>query len=438
MTGKKTLTLTRLPVKRGVNIHIGLSLRGGVNVAVERKISVAYGTDETQVVGKNELTIPKHGFFAPGVDNFDGFPSAGIIEVAEDFAGEAYIYQKARITPTVTLKAEKGKDSCLAMYGNAYATDALFTCEHYISRCALSDNAVVRGGEHHEIWVEENGYVEGSNTDNVYVTGSARLINAGAVKPSVFGGDTEVNLTSLSAGEVNAATELLEIGALEWDLSKTQPLKSNKEHPRLLKSATPQNMWGTLDEHKHVWYLAHTAKALKEATPPDEVTMCLASTLHKKQREHCKCMFYYALYLLADPVALQYFARLEGNTLNAPTLLETAPYSLMEECMANRIIELNEACISKKTTGQAIFDENLTIPVEQVKQMRGFQRLVAELKNFNRPASFDDPTNEVLWYLNYLYVAHGITAEQFFSKGFRKDKPNKSILEMTARTRGII
>lgn len=106
--------------------------------------------------------------------------------------------------------------------------------------------------------------------------------------------------------------------------------------------------------------------------------------------------------------------------------------------MANRIIELDAACTSEETTGQAIFDENLTIPVEQVKQMRGFQRLVAELKKFNRPASFDDPTNEVLWYLNYIYVAHGITAEQFFSKGLRKDKPNKSILEMTTHTRGII
>ena len=68
----------------------------------------------------------------------------------------------------------------------------------------------------------------------VYVGGSARLINAGTVSPSMFGGDTEVNLTGVDTGEKNAVTMLLAIGALEWDLSKAQPLKSDKEHPRLL------------------------------------------------------------------------------------------------------------------------------------------------------------------------------------------------------------
>ena len=196
-------------------------------------MAVAYGTDE-KIFESDGLAVPKHGFFATSLSNFDGFPDSGSIDVGEDFVGGAYIFNEARITPTVSLKPEKGEGACLAMYDNAYATDALFTNEYSTTPCILGDNAVVRGGEHYEIWVEGNGYVEGTKTKGVYVGGSARLINAGTVSPSMFGGDTEVNLTGVDTGEKNAVTMLLAIGALEWDLSKAQPLKSDKEHPRLL------------------------------------------------------------------------------------------------------------------------------------------------------------------------------------------------------------
>lgn len=423
MAKKKTLHLTQSPLLMRL-------------LARKSVLTAFYGTDEKQTEGKH-ISIPKHGFFAAKLSNFDGFPEDGTLEVGEGFNGFVCVLNKARITPTVTVNHEKD-GLCLLVAENAYVTDAHFTGEHWGSSSHVRDNAIVRGGKHQELVVNNNGYIDGNTvTTETFVTDSARLINAGVVRDCMFGGDTEVNLTSVSTGEVSAATELLALGALEWNLGKTLPLHSNKETPHI-RTASPQTMWGAMYEQGQVWYLAHTAMALKEAPVPSDATLCLASTLHKKQREHCKCMFYYALYLLADPVALQYFARLEGNTLDTPTLLENEPYSFMEEYMANRIIEFDAACSRGETTGQAIFDENLTISVEQVKQMRGFQRLVAELKNFNRPASFDDPTNELLWYLNYIHVTYGITAEQFFSKGLRKDKPNKAILEMTARARGII
>lgn len=425
MTGKKTLTLTEIPTRKGVSII--------------QDMAVAYGTDE-KIVESDGLAVPKHGFFAASLNNFDGFPDSGTIDVGEDFVGGAYIFNEARITPTVSLKPEKGEGACLAMYDNAYATDALFTNEYSTTPCILGDNAVVRGGEHYEIWAEGNGYVEGTKTKGVYVGGSARLINAGTVSPSMFGGDTEVNLTGVAPGARNAATMLLAIGALEWDLSKAQPLKSDKEHPRLLTGGNPQNMWGTLEERQDAWYLYQTAKALKEAPAPEEVTMCLSSTLHKKHKEHCKCMFYYALYLLADPVALHYFARLEGNAKAVESSpLALVPNGALEDTLMRRTIELDkETRIEGTNTALDVFMGNLVIPVEKTTQMRGFKQLVSDLETFNVPASFESATNEALWYLNYLYVTFGITPKRFFTRGIRKSKPDKRIMEMTARTRGIL
>lgn len=425
MTGKKTLTLTEIPTRKGVSII--------------QDMAVAYGTDE-KIVESDGLAVPKHGFFAASLNNFDGFPDSGTIDVGEDFIGGAYIFNEARITPTVSLKPEKGEGACLAMYDNAYAADALFTNEYSTTPCILGDNAVVRGGEHYEIWAEGNGYVEGTKTKGVYVGGSARLINAGTVSPSMFGGDTEVNLTGVAPGARNAATMLLAIGALEWDLSKAQPLKSDKEHPRLLTGGNPQNMWGTLEERQDAWYLYQTAKALKEAPAPEEVTMCLSSTLHKKHKEHCKCMFYYALYLLADPVALHYFARLEGNAKAVESSpLALVPNGALEDTLMRRTIELDkETRIEGTNTALDVFMGNLVIPVEKTTQMRGFKQLVSDLETFNVPASFESATNEALWYLNYLYVTFGITPKRFFTRGIRKSKPDKRIMEMTARTRGIL
>ena len=424
MTGKKTLSLTQIPT------------RGGVSIIQD--VTVSYGTDE-KVFASDGLAVPKHGFFAANLNNFDGFPNSGTIDVNESFVGDAYILDEARITPTVSLKTD-GKGWCLAMQGKAYATDALFTNEFAVTPCSLHDNAVVRGGEHHEIWVEGNGYVEGAKTNGVSVAGSARLVNAGTVNPSMFGGDTEVNLTGVDTGEKNAATKLLAIGALEWDLRKAQPLKSNKEHPHLLTGGNPQNMWGSLGEKSDTWYLYQTAKALKEAPAPEEVTMCLSSTLHKKHKEHCKCMFYYALYLLADPIALHYFARLEGNTKAVEfSPLALVPNGTLEDSLMHRTVELDkETRIEGTSTALDVFMGNLAIPVENTTRKRGFKQLVADLEQFNTPASFEPATNEALWYLNYLYVTFGIPPKQFFTRGIRKSKPSKRIMEMTARTRGII
>ena len=63
---------------------------------------------------------------------------------------------------------------------------------------------------------------------------------------------------------------------------------------------------------------------------------------------------------------------------------------------------------------------------------------MADLEQFNIPASFKPATNEALWYLNYIYVTFGITPKQFFTRGIRKSKPSKRVMEMTAHTRGII
>lgn len=415
MNGKQTLYLTTVQEKGGVSAADGMSL--------------VYGTKEMKPLNSG-LFRPKAGFYASKPENFEGFPPGGAVEVEGKMYGSAYVLDDARITPTVTLNSDSG-EMCLIMSGNSYATDALFSSVFSYEPCTLQDNAVVRGGKHRELTVEDNGYVENTETDGVYVTGSARLINAGEVEISLFGSGAEVNLTGVDTGEKNAASELLKRGYLSWDLGETHPFKSKTRHTNSYVD-TPQNTWRDL-KARDEGYLWKTALVIEEYPIPEEATMCLSSTLHRKHKEHCKCMFYYALYMLADPVALHYFARLEGNTKAVEASpLATIPYKQLEAHMQQHTIELDTKNESDRTAVHDAFCNNLTIPVEQVKKMQAFKEMARHLAEDN--GEVNSAVNEALWYLNYLQVAYNITPDEFFKTG----EPDEEILEMTARSRGII
>ena len=415
MSDKQTLYLTKVQGKAGVSVVEGMNL--------------VYGSKE-MIPLNNGLFRPKYGFYASKPENFEGFPSGNTVEVDGSFCGTAFVFDDARITPTVTLKGSQG-GMCLIMSDNSYASDALFRFSIF-SANALLGNATVKGGDHSLLRVEENGYVEESNTSNVYVTGSARLINAGGTAAAVFGGDTEVNLSEVNLGKKNAASVLLQFGWLHWDLGQTQPFKKTSPHPDCRDIDTPQNTWAALDV-PDVGYLYRAATSLEEAPLPEEATMCLSSTLHKKHKEHCKCMFYYALYLLADPVALHYFARLEGNTAAVESSpLATIPYKQLEAHMQQRTVELEAVTSRCENTMQNVFNSNLVIPVAQVKKMQAFKEMARRLSENN--GVVENSVNEALWYLNYLQVAYNITPDEFFKTG----EPDEEILKMTAHTRGII
>ena len=415
MGDKQTLYLTKVQEKAGVSVVEGMNL--------------VYGSKE-MIPLNNGLFRPKYGFYASKPENFEGFPSGNTVEVDGSFCGTAFVFDDARITPTVTLEGRHG-GMCLIMSDNSYASDALFWLSIF-SANALLGNATVKGGVHCQLRVEENGYVEGSDTSNVYVTGSARLINAGGTAAAVFGGDTEVNLSEVNLGKKNAASVLLQFGWLHWDLGQTQPFKKTSPHPDCRDIDTPQNTWAALDV-PDVGYLYRAATSLEEAPLPEEATMCLSSTLHKKHKEHCKCMFYYALYLLADPVALHYFARLEGNTAAVESSpLATIPYKQLEAHMQQRTVELEAVTSRCENTMQNVFNSNLVIPVAQVKKMQAFKEMARRLSENN--GVVENSVNEALWYLNYLQVAYNITPDEFFKTG----EPDEEILKMTAHTRGII
>lgn len=415
MSDKQTLYLTKVQGKAGVSVVEGMNL--------------VYGSKE-MIPLNNGLFRPKYGFYASKPENFEGFPSGNTVEVDGSFCGTAFVFDDARITPTVTLEGSQGL-MCLIMSDNSYASDALFRLSIF-SANALLGNATVKGGDHSQLRVEENGYVEESNTSNVYVTGSARLIHAVGTAAAVFGGDAEVNLSEVNPGKKNAASVLLQFGWLHWDLGQTQPFKKTSPHPDCRDIDTPQNTWAALDVPDE-GYLYNAATSLEEAPLPEEATMCLSSTLHKKHKKHCKCMFYYALYLLADPVALHYFARLEGNTKAVESSpLANIPYKQLEAHMQQRTVELEAVTSRRKNTMQNVFNSNLTIPVAQVKKMQAFKEMARRLSEDN--GVIENSVNEALWYLNYLQVAHNITPDEFFKTG----EPAEEILEMTARSRGII
>lgn len=415
MNGKQTLYLATVQEKGGVSAADGMSL--------------VYGTKEMKPLNSG-LFRPKAGFYASKPENFDGFPAGNTVEVDKSFYGSACVYDDARITPTVALNSNNG-ETCLIMSGNSYATDALFSSVFAYDPCVLMDNAVVRGGAHRLITVEDDGYVENTETDGVHVTGSSRLINAGDIEISLFGSDTEVNLTGVDTGVENAATELLKRGYLSWDLGETQPFKSKTRHANPYV-ATPQNTWSDL-KVRDEGYLWKTALLMEDYPIPEEATMCLSSTLHKKHKAHCKCMFYYALYMLADPVALHYFARLEGNMKDVEASpLAAIPYKQLEAHMQQRTIELDTKNEGDRTAVHEAFCNNLAISVEQVKKMQAFKEMARHLAEDN--GEVNSAVNEALWYLNYLQVAHNITPDEFFKTG----EPDEEILEMTARSRGII
>lgn len=428
MTGKKTLKLTPVPERNGVSIVDGAT--------------VVYGTAESVITGTideitngNGASLPEHGFFATSPENFDGFPEEGAVEVSDSFSGSALIFDNARVTPTVNLRCgERGY--ILAMTGNSYITDATIGTGFGIDVTHLDGNAIVKGGRHRELHVNENGYVENSSTDCVYVTDRARLINVPDVTSSIFGSDAEVNFAGVSEDAKNAATELMAVSNLSWNLSDTQPFKKHTHTPpRELTDTldTPQDMWDTLpDTWGNYSYIYEAARALQEAPAPDEVTLCLASTLHKKQKEHCKCMFYYGLYLLADPLALHYFSRLEGNKPDVSHPLSSVGYRTLEDCMSHRIIELKEEFGTQELYPQDVFLKNLTIPYQEISRTERFRCVLKDLQKFKKAR--EPESNELMWYLNYLQVAHNITPDQFLDYG----SPDRRILEMTARTRGII
>lgn len=415
MSDKQTLHLTKVQEKGGVSAADGMSL--------------VYGSKEMKPLS-NGLSHPKFGFYASKPENFEGFPAGNTVEVDKSFYGSACVYDDARITPTVSLDSDYG-ETCLIMSDNSYATDALFSSVFAYDPCELRDNAVVRGGAHRLITVEDNGYVENTETDDVYVTGSTRLINAGEVEISLFGSGAEVNLTGVDAERKNAASELLKRGYLSWDLGETQPFKSKTRHTNSYVD-TPQNTWSDL-KVRDEGYLWKTTLVIEEYPIPEEATMCLSSTLHKKHKSHCKCMFYYALYLLADPVALHYFARLEGNTAAVESSpLATIPYKQLEAHMQQYAIELDTKNESDRTAVHDAFRRNLVIPVKQVKEMQAFKEMARHLAEDN--GEVNSAVNEALWYLNYLQVAHNITPDEFFKTG----EPDEEILKMTAHTRGIL
>lgn len=428
MTDKKTLKLTPVPERNGVSIVDGAT--------------VVYGTAESVITGTideitngNGASLPEHGFFAARLENFDGFPEEGAVEVSDSFSGSALIFDNARVTPTVNLRCgERGY--ILAMTGNSYITDATIGTGFGIDVTHLDGNAIVKGGRHRELRVNENGYVENSSTDCVYVTDRARLINVPDVTSSIFGSDAEVNFAGVSEDAKNAATELMAVSNLSWNLSDTQPFKKHTHTPpRELTDTldTPQDMWDTLpDTWGNYSYIYEAAQALQEAPAPDEVTLCLASTLHKKQKEHCKCMFYYGLYLLADPLALHYFSCLEGNKPDISHPLFSVGYRTLEDSMSRRIIELKEEFGTQELYPQDVFLENLTIPYQEISRTERFRCVLKDLQKFKKAR--EPESNELMWYLNYLQVAHNITPDQFLDYG----SPDRSILEMTARTRGII
>ena len=415
MSDKQTLYLAKVQEKGGVSAVDGMSL--------------VYGTKEMKPLS-NGLFRPKFGFYGSKPGNFESFPSGGTVELEHRVYGSAFVYDDARITPTVALDSDYG-EMCLIMTGNSYATDALFSSTYSSDACVLRDKAVVRGGAHRGITVEDDGYVENTETLSVYVTGSARLINAGDVWVSLFGSDTDVNLTGVDTGKKNAASELLKHGYLNWDLGNTQPFANKAQHTDSYVD-TPQNTWIDL-KVRDEGYLWKTALVIEEYPIPEEATMCLSSTLHKKHKPHCKCMFYYALYLLADPVALHYFARLEGNTAAVETSpLALIPNGTLEDALMRRTVELDVKNESNRTAVHEAFYSNLVIPVEQVKEMQAFKEMARRLSENN--GAVENSVNEALWYLNYLQVAHNITPDEFFKTG----EPDEEILEMTARSRGII
>lgn len=338
---------------------------------------------------------------------------------------------------------------------------------------ALYGNAKVSGGTHAQLFMYDDTSITGNiDTYDVILNDSACIKGTGAVTHIYLEGDAEINFEE-TPSNLDAPAEygyFHESLMRDNRLSITQPYLHHPKKPRssFIRRAecdaepywsfsnSGRVYWSTYSYDARILVLEGIWQTLSHIYNHPEIfgtaRLCFSSTQHKKHIERCRCMFWFPLYLLAEPVALHYFARADGLVGKAEGDIASAGLGNLFSCLTIRDLEvamlarLEHVARAVEIIGEdggfksdgvfekaiKIFHTNVQSTVLdnqyalEVCDMLGVGR---EDKNLNT----EDERNLMYWYLNYLYQVHGITAEEFVVDG----APREDILDMTTLERGI-
>lgn len=448
------------------------------NNATDRREIISGYTEKTLLSGEikeiTKLQAPRFSYgeiFIEHPENLEGYtpgkPYAPSIEVE----GTVTAVGKTRIGKNVTVGA--GSTLQLGCTPEDTASFENATIPELEEINALYGNAKVSGGTHAQLFMYDNTSITGDiDTYDVVLHDSACIKGTGAVSHIYLEGDAEINFEE-APRNLGAPAEY---GYFDESLMRdnrliiTQPYLQYPKKPRSSFIRRTESdtepywsfyhctrvYWSTYSYDTRILILGGITQALSRIYEHPEIfgsaRLCFSSTHHKKHIERCRCMLWFPLYLLAEPVALHYFSRADGlvgkaegniasvgsdNMFSYLTIrdLETAMHARLEH-VARAVEIIGE---DGDFEGDGVFEKALKIFHTNIRSDvldNQYALEVCDMLGFSkedRNDNTEDERNLMYWYLNYLYQVHGITAEEFVVDGV----PRQDILDMTALERGI-
>lgn len=448
------------------------------NNATDRREIISGYSEKTLLSGEvkeiTKLQAPRFSYgeiFIEHPENLEGYTPGTPYIPSIDVEGTVSAVGKTRIGKNVTVGVESTLLLGCAPEDTASFENAAIGELEDIN--ALYGNAKVSGGTHAQLFMYDNTSITGNiDTCNVVLNDSACIKGTGAVTHIYLEGDAEINFEEVPRN-LDAPVEygyFHESLMRDNRLSITQPYLHPPKKPRssfigrteceaesywsFYHSA--RVYWSTYSYEVRILILEGISRTLSRIREYPEIIgtarLCFSSTQHKKHIERCRCMLWFPLYLLAEPVALHYFARADGLVGKAEGNIASVgsdnmfSYLTIRDLEAAMLARLEHVARAVEIIGEdggfetagffekalKIFHVNIQSAVLdnqyalEVCDMLGFGK---EDKNDNT----EDERNLMYWYLNYLYQVHGITAEEFVINGV----PRQDILDMTALERGI-
>lgn len=447
------------------------------NVTDRREIITGYGEEVLSGDNPPEITklqAPPFNYgeiFIEHPENLEGYTPGVPYKPSTAIEGTVSAVGKTRIGGNVAV----GVCSTLLLGRTPEDTASIenATIPEYKEINALYGNAKVSGGKHARLFMYDNTSITGDiDAYGVVMHDSACIKGTGAVSHIYLEGDAEINFEE-APYKLSAPNEygyFYESLMRDNRIRITQPYLQPPDKPRssFIRRAecdtepywsfcnSGRVYWSTYSYDVRILVLEGISQTLSHIYNHPEIfgsaRLCFSSTQHKKHIERCRCMLWFPLYLLAEPVALHYFARADGLVGKAEGDIASAgsdnmfSYLTIRDIEAAMLARLEHVARALEIIGEdggfespgsfekaikifhtniqsAVFDNQYAL---EVCDMLGFGK---EDKNDNT----EDERNLMYWYLNYLYQVRGITAEEFVVDGV----PRQDILDTTALERGI-
>lgn len=448
------------------------------NNATDRREIISGYSEKTLLSGEvkeiTKLQAPRFSYgeiFIEHPENLEGYtPDTPYIPSIE-VEGTVSAVGKTRIGKNVTVGVESTLQLGCTPEDTASFENATIRAYEEIS--ALYGNTKVSGGTHAQLFMYDNTSITGDiDTYDVVLHDSACIKGTGAVSHIYLEGDAEINFEE-APRNLGAPAEY---GYFDESLMRdnrlgiTQPSLRQPKKPRSSFMGHSECntepywsfgncewvYWSTYSYDARILILEGISQTLSHIYNSPEVfgsaRLCFSSTQHKKHIERCRCMLWFPLYLLAEPVALHYFARADGLVGKAEGNITSVgsdnmfSYLTIRDIEAAMLARLEHVARAVEIIGEdgdfetaGFFEKALKIfhaNIQSAVLDNQYALEVCDMLGFgkeDRNDNTEDERNLMYWYLNYLYQVHGVTAEEFVVDG----APRQDILDMTALERGI-